>query len=272
MIKDAAGPAAAGRGASGRSAAGAEPSLSAGLRNRSDRIWAGLHAHPFLRELARGVLPPEKFRFFIEQDILYLPDYARCVAMGAAKSATEAELRFFAKQLDGTINVELPNQHRVLDQVCRLGAADRGGALGKAPANVAYTSFLLGVAGQGGPLEIMAAILPCAWSYVEIAGRLADEIADHPVYADWVSFYLKEEVLELVCQMRESIDAMAVQASPGPELRRRLADIFMTSSRLEGAFWDMAYTLDQWPDLSDGHARPPGSARVGRPAASALTR
>ena len=241
MIKDAASQRA-------HLAAVGAPSLSASLRDQSDRVWAGLHAHPFLRELACGVLPLEKFRFFIEQDVLYLPDFARCIAMGAAKSTTEAELGFFAKQLDGTINLELPNQYQVLEQVCRLGAADRGGALGKAPANVAYTSFLLGVAGQGGPLEIIAAILPCAWSYVEIAGRLAGDIADHPVYTEWVGFYLSDEVLELVGQMRASFDEMAQHASPG--LRQRLAEIFTTSSRLEGAFWEMAYTLDQWPDLS----------------------
>jgi len=26
------------------------------------------------------------------------------------------------------------------------------------------------------------------------------------------------------------------------------------SSRLEGSFWEMAYTLDQWPDLSTAPA------------------
>lgn len=228
------------------------PSLSADLRDQGDQVWAGLMAHPFLGELARGVLPLEKFRFFIEQDILYLPDFARCIAMGAAKSTTEAELGFFVRQLDGTVNLELPNQHRVLDHLCRLGAADRGGGTGKAPANIAYTSFMLSVAAQGGPLEIMAAILPCAWSYVEIAAHLAGEIVDHPVYRDWVGFYLTDEVLGLVAQMRERFDEMAVRASPGPESRRRLAEIFITSSRLEGAFWDMAYTLSQWPDLSGG--------------------
>lgn len=258
--------------ASSPPAAAGEPSLSAELRDQSDRIWAGLHAHPFLGELARGVLPLEKFRFFVEQDVMYLPDFARCIATGAAKSATEAELAFFARQLDSTINLELPNQYRVLEQVCRLGAADRGGALGKAPANVAYTGFMLSVAAQGGPLEIMAAILPCAWSYAEIAGRLADEIADHPVYRDWVGFYTTDEVLGLVGQMRQSFDEMAEQAGLGPRTRRRLAEIFTTSSRLEGAFWDMAYTLDQWPDLTDSQGRPPGRAGLGRPAVSALTR
>jgi thiaminase/transcriptional activator TenA len=258
--------------ASSPPAAAGEPSLSAELRDQSDRIWAGLHAHPFLGELARGVLPLEKFRFFVEQDVMYLPDFARCIATGAAKSATEAELAFFARQLDSTINLELPNQYRVLEQVCRLGAADRGGALGKAPATVAYTGFMLSVAAQGGPLEIMAAILPCAWSYAEIAGRLADEIADHPVYRDWVGFYTTDEVLGLVGQMRQSFDEMAAQAGPGPRTRRRLAEIFTTSSRLEGAFWDMAYTLDQWPDLTDSQGRPPGIAGLNRPAVSALTR
>jgi thiaminase (transcriptional activator TenA) len=128
------------------------------------------------------------------------------------------------------------------------------------------------VAAQGGPLEIMAAILPCAWSYAEIAGRLADQIADHPVYRDWVSFYTTDEVLGLVGQMRQSFDEMAVQAGPGPQTQRRLTEIFTTSSRLEGAFWEMAYTLDQWPDLCGSHGLPKRSARASRPAASALTR
>jgi thiaminase (transcriptional activator TenA) len=226
-----------------------DASLSAELRERSGPIWERLHSHPFLRELARGELPLDKFRFFLEQDVLYLPDFARCMALGAAKSTTEAELRFFASELDGTINLELPNQHQALEQACALGAQDRGGALGKAPANVAYTSFMLAVSGQGTPLEIMAAILPCAWSYVEIAHRLADEIVDHPVYKEWVGFYLTDQVVELVRKMRADFDGMVREAAPSASRSERLAEIFATSSRLEESFWQMAYTYDQWPDL-----------------------
>jgi thiaminase (transcriptional activator TenA) len=230
-------------------------SFSSVLRQRSDNIWDRLHSHPFLRELARGKLPLDKFRFFLEQDVLYLPDFARCMAMGAAKSHTEAELRFFAAEMDGTLNLELPNQFRVLEQACQLGARDQGGALGKAPANVAYTSFMLAVSAQGTPLEIMAAILPCAWSYVEIAHRLADEIVDHPVYKDWVGFYLTDEVVELERKMRSDFDDMIRAAIPGPGSIERLADIFATSSRLEESFWQMAYTFDQWPDMQAARAQ-----------------
>jgi thiaminase/transcriptional activator TenA len=199
--------------------------FSGGLRAGCERIWAGLHGHPFLGELARGTLPLEKFRFFIEQDLLFLPEFARCMALGAAKSRREEELEFFNRQLDGIVRLEIA----------------------MAPANVAYTSFLLATAGAGGPAEITAAILPCSWSYVEIARGLAGEVAEHPVYSDWVGFYLQDTEADLVEDMRATLDEMAAEAAPAD--RERWAGIFTMSSRLEGMFWEMAYTLDQWPDL-----------------------
>jgi thiaminase (transcriptional activator TenA) len=226
-----------------------ETAFSARLRARCDRIWAGLHAHPFLGELARGTLPLDRFRFFIEQDLLFLPAFARCMAMGAAKSASDADLEFFTRQLDGVIRLEIPSNRRLLDQVISLGAQDRGGARGMAPANVAYTSFLLATAAAGGPLEITTAILPCSWSYIEIAAELKDQIADHPVYSEWVAFYLQDEEAELVRNMRATFDEMTRDGAVSDEKREQLAGIFMMSSRLEGRFWEMAYTLDQWPDL-----------------------
>ena len=89
----------------------------------------------------------------------------------------------------------------------------------------------------------------CSWSYIEIAAGLKDEIADHPVYSDWVAFYLQQEEADLVTNMRETFDDMTRPGAVGDEKRRQLGEIFMMSSRLEGMFWEMAYTLDQWPDL-----------------------
>jgi thiaminase/transcriptional activator TenA len=221
------------------------------LRADCERIWAGLHAHPFLGELAAGTLPLDKFRFFIEQDLLFLPAFAQCMALGAAKSQREPDLEFFTRQLDGIVRLEIPSNRRLLARLISLGAADHGGSLAMAPANVAYTSYLLATANGGGPLEITAAILPCSWSYVEIARRLADQIAPHPVYSDWVSFYLQDEETALVQDMRGTFDQLTRREVVSEAERQRLADIFRTSSRLEGMFWQMAYTLDQWPDLRD---------------------
>src|ERR1700683_658457 len=215
-------------------AARTDQAFSARVRNRCDRIWAGLHAHPFLSELARGTLPLDRFRFFIEQDLLFLPAFARYLALGAAKSASDADLEFFTRQLDGIIRLEIPSNRRLLAQVISLGAEDRGGARGMAPANVAYTSFLLATAAAGGPLEITAAILPCSWSYLEIAAELKDAIADHPVYSDWVAFYLQEEEADLVLNMRETFDDMTRDGAVRDAKGEPRAGLFIMSSRLRG--------------------------------------
>ena len=52
-----------------------------------------------------------------------------------------------------------------------------------APANLAYTSYVQSLSLRGGSRETMAALLPCAWSYVEIAATLRERTeTTHPVY------------------------------------------------------------------------------------------
>jgi thiaminase/transcriptional activator TenA len=227
----------------------ATDSFSQYLRAQCEGIWEGLHAHPFIQELALGTLPLEKFRFFLEQDLMYLPEYARCVAMGAAKSRTDEELRYFAGELAATIDLETPQIRQLLTQVIEVGAEDRGGGLAMAPATVAYTSYMAALGLRGGTLEITAAILPCAWSYQEIAERLAGERKDHPIYTGWIDFYLMAERGKLVRSMRDDFDATVAAERPSARRLQDLAEIFAMSSRLEARLWQMAYTFEQWPDL-----------------------
>ena len=230
-----------------------EGSICDEMRVACGDIWDGLHGHPFLRELAAGTLPLEKFRFFLEQDNFYLVEYARCLAMGAAKSRDEDELRYFTVDLNQVIDAELPSNRDLLARVTAMGAEDRGGALTQAPANVAYTSYMLSQALRGGPVEIMAVLLPCAWSYVEIAARLAEQgSTDHEVYADWVGYFTFPANVEMVASMRADFDRLAVEAGLGAGRREELTEIFATSSRLERGFWEMAYSVEQWPDLHAG--------------------
>ncbi len=151
-------------------------------------IWDSLHGHPLLRELADGTLPLETFRFFLEQTTSSLRT-TRGASRWRAKSRNAVELRSFTADFNAVLESELPSNRDLLATVEKMRAADQGGSLAMAPANVAYTSYLRSVALRGGTLEILAALLPCAWSYVEIAQRLRDEtISEHPVYAGWIAF------------------------------------------------------------------------------------
>ena len=212
---------------------------SAWLRDCSEPEWSALADEPFVRELAAGELAPERFRFYIEQNLQYLPQYARVMALGAAKSRDERELGMFASALRQVIDVELPENRFLLERVVQAGAPDRGGALEAAPANLAYTSWLLAVAFSGGPVEILAAVLPCTWSYGAIGRQLADGAADHPVYGPWLRFFGDDEYAAVVQRMRYDLDELAADSSLAQ--LERLAGIFRTGVRFEHGFWQMAY-------------------------------
>ncbi len=55
----------------------------------------------------------------------------------------------------------------------------------------------------------------------------------------------------MVADMRRDFDALVLEEATTEARRREFAQIFATSSRLERSFWEMAYTLEQWPDLLD---------------------
>jgi thiaminase (transcriptional activator TenA) len=147
------------------------------FREESDTIWTVLHRHPFITELAEGTFAPRQ--------VPLLPRAGRLLISrstgGAwrwerAKSRNERELRYFTVDLNQVLDAEIPNNRELLAQVIELGAEDRGGSLTMAPANVAYTSYLQALALRNGPLDIMAALLPCSWSYVEIATALRERV------------------------------------------------------------------------------------------------
>jgi thiaminase/transcriptional activator TenA len=223
-------------------------SVCEALRDEGGELWQALHDHPFLRELADGTLAPERFRFYVEQDLFFLPELARAVGLGVATAGDDEELRHFGEELAAVAEGEVGNNRELLEQVVALGAPDRGGALAAAPATVAYAGYLVSTAYRGGALEIMAALLPCTWSYADIAVGLRDRIAEHPLYTRWVRYFASDDYVELIARRRRTLDERA--ADIGPSRRRRLSEIFTMSTRLELAFWEMAYACEQWPDLA----------------------
>src|SRR4051812_44612203 len=140
--------------------------------------------------MAAGTLSLERFRFYLEQDTMYLTEYAKCMALGAARASRVDEVAWLRDSLDNIVDNELPRNERLLKRVIELGAADRGGSRAMAPTTLAYTSFLMATAYRGDALDVMTVILPCAVSYREIALELADEIAPDSLYTGWMEFFI----------------------------------------------------------------------------------
>jgi thiaminase/transcriptional activator TenA len=206
-------------------------------------IWDAILAHPFLKELGAGTLPHDRFLYFIRQDYLYLFEFARVLCVGGSKAEDLDTLEMFAKHAANTVAVE-----RVMHTgfMQRLGLqADQLLDSQRTPTTQAYTRHLLAVAREGSLAEIVAAVLPCYWIYLEVGRHLAIYQPADPIYQDWIKAYGSETFAGLVQQQLTLVDRLGARA-PAHE-SRRMTEHFIQSSRYEYLFWDDAYRLTAWP-------------------------
>ena len=216
-------------------------SVSARLRQAAAPIWEECLHHPFVTAIGDGTLGVEKFQYFMLQDYLYLFDYARVFALGVVKARDPKLMRTFAENVNAILGGEM-NIHRAYME--RLGITeDQVFAVKPALDNTSYTHYMLAVAESGGPMEIVAAILACSWSYAEIGRALAKRpgAADHPFYGEWVRGYASENYAATNQALMALMDELAKDAT-GAQFDR-LEEIFVNCSRYELGFWDMAWEM-----------------------------
>lgn len=219
-------------------------SFSERLYESVQPVWQKCHAHPFLTGLRDGTLELERFIYYMKQDYVYLIDYAKMFALGSIKARDLETMGKFAELLHSTLNVEM-ELHRQYAE--RFGIArDELEATVPAPTTIAYTKYMLD-AGQGSLAEVVAALLPCMWSYREIGTTFAayPGALEHPLYREWILMYSSEEFGELTEWTIRLMDRLA-ENLPERELAR-LEELFVVTSKFEYMFWDMANRQEEWP-------------------------
>jgi len=222
---------------------GASASFSVELRRSADEIWEAQHRHPFVRGIGDGTLEPERFNVWVRQDYLYLIEFARLHALGAARAPGLQEMTRFADITQGLLHMEM-DLHRSYAGEWGISSAqlEREEML---PTTQGYTDFLVRTAAIGDFVELTAALLPCIWGYAEIAERLASRGAStDDRYQRWIAMYASPEFVELAGWARELTDQAADDVKAVGHERARRA--FLTSSRYELAFWQMAWAGEHW--------------------------
>jgi thiaminase/transcriptional activator TenA len=235
-------------------------SMSLGLRERGRPAWAAATSHPMVRQIGAGTLPHETFRRYFEQNILYLEDYARAIGLIIGKAPDYAAADVLSRFLRQIVGVEIPSNVAFLRRVGGT-PAPAGVTTTMLPVTYGYTRHLLYTSAQGTCAEGLTAVLPCQWSYGELATPLMAALPDDPVYADWVSMFGNGSYSALVAETTGLLDRLADPADDAAVAR--LSWIFDISTRYEVQFWDMAYGAPA------GDVAPAGNgARAGRAAPS----
>lgn len=211
------------------------------LHNAAASIWEDCLKHPFVTGIGDGTLAVEKFRHFMLQDYLYLFDYARVFALGVVKARDPELMRTFAANVDAILGGEM-KIHRAYMK--RLGISEEQ-VFSVKPAldNLSYTNYMLSIASNGTPVEIVAAILACSWSYAEIGQALAavPGAAEHPFYGEWIRGYASEEYAATNQALIALMDSLTANAAE--DQIEYLTEIFVNCSRYELVFWDMSWEM-----------------------------
>lgn len=220
-------------------------SFSAFLRKEAEGIWESSFQHPFVKGIANGDLPLDRFRYYVMQDAYYLNHFARVQAFAAAHAPDLHITSRLAAHAQGTHEAEL-SLHENFSK--RLGITDAEKESFKpSPTAYAYTSHMYRAALGGSFGEILAALLPCYWLYYDIGEKFQGAAPAEPIYQEWIGAYGGEWFRELVEEQIARMDEIAEKATE--EEREVMKENFIISSRYEYLFWEMAYKMEAWPEL-----------------------
>jgi thiaminase/transcriptional activator TenA len=213
------------------------------LADDAEPVWEAVLAHPMVEALGAGTLDREPFRYWLRQDYVYLVEYSRMFAYGAAKAPRLEQMRTFAKLLWETLDTEM--------DLHRSYAEDFGISEGQlestepSPTTRAYTDFLVRTSAHGSFGDIVAVLLPCMWGFNETGLRLQERgLPDDDLYARWIRTYAGDDFTDLTQWCKELMDEVAVDAPP--DERARYRELFLTSARYEYRFWDAAWRQEEW--------------------------
>ena len=218
-------------------AAPGQSSFTQQLWKEAAPVYRETLAHPFLRGLADGSLPKERFKFYMRQDARYLTQFGKALSALAAKAPDEKTSIFLNEGALATIRTE-----RLLHQTFFTEA--EFAATEMSPTNVAYTNHLLATVTRGTYAEGLAAVLPCYWIYAEVGKELKKRGSKDEGYARWINQYGSEAFDAKVKEILAMMDAAAARATE--EERREIRKIFLRSVRYEYLFWDMAWREEAW--------------------------
>jgi thiaminase/transcriptional activator TenA len=194
-------------------------------RDNNDLAEAAMR-HPFVRGLADGTLPRDRFVDFIAQDAFFLESFARAYALALAHSPDRTGLEAFGDLLAG-VREEL----RLHASYAKSLGIDLT-SVEPAPATLAYTDFVLATAGIGGLGQTCAAMTPCMRLYAYIGQSLA-ESATSQTYAEWINTYAAPEFDSLAATLEHLLDAYTSDVD-----RERIT--YRRAMRLELEFFDAA--------------------------------
>lgn len=216
---------------------------SQSLWNGIEPIYDAILAHPFITGLTDGTLDADVFADYVAQDVHYLREYARALAVVGAKAPTLADTAMFSRHAAEVFDVELGLHNTLLPEL-GLDPA-RLAEIPASPTTRAYTSYLIATVYGGSFVDGLAAILPCYWIYARVGEKLLASGSTDARYQKWIDTYGGDEFAATVAEVLALTDRVGEGLTDAD--KAAASEHFTTTSRYEWMFWDAAYRRETWP-------------------------
>lgn len=194
--------------------------------------------HPFSQALAQGTLPKDVFRFYLQQDAIYIKKYAQAMSILAHKAPTSEIRDIFSKLSVESYELEHIFQADLFDKY-QVEATDL-----MQPTCLAYTSFLISTISIGTFIQGLTSLLPCFWVYLENGKNIAKNSISNNPYQSWIDTYVSAEFIAQTKLVKDYVNIYSKDLSQAQ--LDNLCDIFSYSCRLDLQFMDDAYNLRKW--------------------------
>ena len=201
----------------------------------SARIFEGIKALPFIKELADGSLDPSRFDRYIAQDEVYIGNYGRQMFLLADMMTDPDQQEMFRAFAQTGIDGEKA-MHELL--IARFGIDTEVKA---SIVTSTYNAHTQATIDSGSKEVALAAMLPCMWIYNEVGLyiRSIASLEGNP-YKEWVLEYGNEEFTEGMNAVLALADKWASQMDDVTLTRMTAA--YLEAALFEYAFWDYGYS------------------------------
>lgn len=215
------------------------------IRQQADKIFEGILRHPIVLGIAKGEVPNKVLIHYVKANAEFLRAYSQVCNHAISACDKQEDKDFFRSQVEAV----LPNDNHPHQNLCRVIGVNYKKLQGSTmpPTAHHYIAHLTKTAQTGSYGEVISALLPCPWTYLEIGLRINGRLKPvpaHPFY-DWINFYADLRMAETISKLRDLLDDWAETASDLE--KQRAKDTFLYSCQLEYMFWEMSYSLEDWP-------------------------
>ena len=206
---------------------------------RSSGVLAKIYTHPFNQQLANGSLSGGLFKLYVEQDSLYLREFATSLTVIANRCSNPIYKQQFTQLSIDMVASELNWHRKHLDSRAGVGFFSPTVILPKKiPIIAAYTQHLHYTTTTA-PLEVaIASCIPCFWIYSELGKQMNSRCQQNNPYYNWISSYSSQRFLSSTQAIVQTLEELAPNLQL--PLQEQIISSFYKSAEFELRFFDAA--------------------------------